>query len=72
MNTSPQWVDNDKQLATLCACWLQKSAIAIDTEFVRSDTFFPHIGLLQIADNDGVYLIGGNGTYEFQTVCIGL
>ena len=54
---NPQWVDNDKQLTELCTFWLKQSAIAIDTEFMRSETFYPHIGLLQIADNDGVHLI---------------
>ncbi len=54
---NPQFVDNDTQLATLCTSWLEQPAIAIDTEFMRSETFYPHIGLLQIADNDGVYLI---------------
>lgn len=52
-----EWIDEDQQLATLCASWLRQPAIAIDTEFMRSDTFFPHVGLLQIADANGVYLI---------------
>ena len=57
MAIKPEWIDNDTQLAIRCASWLQQSAIAIDTEFMRSDTFFPHIGLLQIADNNGAYLV---------------
>ena len=54
---NPQWVDNDQQLASLCASWMRQPIIGVDTEFMRSDTFFPHIGLLQIADADGAYLI---------------
>lgn len=52
-----RWIDADGPLAALCASWLTQPAIAIDTEFMRSHTFFPHVGLLQIADADSVYLI---------------
>ena len=57
MAINSEWIDNDEQLAIKCASWSQQPAIAIDTEFMRSDTFFPHIGLLQIADSNGAYLI---------------
>ena len=57
MAINSEWIDNDEQLAIECASWSQQTAIAIDTEFMRSDTFFPHIGLLQIADSNGAYLI---------------
>jgi len=32
-------------------------AIAVDTEFMRTDTFFPILGLIQISDGDSVWLI---------------
>lgn len=58
MNTERfEWVDNDRRLAELSQQWQQQAAIAIDTEFVRSRTFFPAIGLVQIADTQGIYLI---------------
>jgi ribonuclease D len=52
-----QWIDNDVALAELCASFSQYTAIALDTEFIRTRTYFPHIGLLQIADPKGIYLI---------------
>jgi ribonuclease D len=52
-----QWIDNDAALAELCTSLATQSAIALDTEFVRTRTYYPHIGLLQIADENGVYLI---------------
>lgn len=55
--TEPIWIDQDDQLAELCACWQQQAALAIDTEFMRSDTFYPIAGLLQIGDGKGCYLI---------------
>jgi ribonuclease D len=52
-----QWIDSDAALAELCKSLSTQSAIALDTEFVRTRTYYPHIGLLQIADKNGVYLI---------------
>ena len=52
-----QWIDSDAALAELCKSLSTQSAIALDTEFVRTRTYYPHIGLLQIADENGVYLI---------------
>jgi ribonuclease D len=55
--TEPIWIDQDDQLAELCARWQQQAALAIDTEFMRSDTFYPIAGLLQVGDGTGCYLI---------------
>lgn len=54
---SAEWVDSDERLSLLCQQWRQEPALALDTEFIRTRTFFPHIGLLQIADSQGIYLI---------------
>ena len=40
-----------------CAKWQNQACIALDTEFVRTNTFYSRIGLLQIADRDACYLI---------------
>jgi len=37
--------------------WLQLPFIALDTEFLRVDTFHPIAGLIQVCDDTGVYLI---------------
>lgn len=55
--TDPIWIDDNQSLAELCARWSQQAAIAVDTEFMRSDTFYPIAGLLQIGDGKGCYLI---------------
>lgn len=55
--TEPIWVDQADQLAALCANWREQAAIAVDTEFMRSETFYPIAGLLQIGDGKGCYLI---------------
>ncbi len=55
--SEPIWIDQDDQLTELCSRWRAQAAIAIDTEFMRSDTFYPIAGLLQIGDGKGCYLI---------------
>ncbi|WP_339900466.1 ribonuclease D [uncultured Gilvimarinus sp.] len=55
--TDPIWVDTLDQLTPLCQRWRTQAAIAVDTEFMRSDTFYPIAGLIQIGDGQGCYLI---------------
>ncbi|WP_111643269.1 ribonuclease D [Marinimicrobium alkaliphilum] len=55
--TEPTWIASDTELAELCARWLTQGAIAIDTEFMRSSTFYPIAGLIQVGDGRGCYLI---------------
>src|SRR5690606_23318506 len=44
-------------LARLCAEWRQLPFVALDTEFMRVDTFYPIAGLVQIGDGRCAYLI---------------
>lgn len=37
--------------------WQQASPLALDTEFIRVDTFFPRLGLLQLGDGQGEALV---------------
>jgi ribonuclease D len=55
--TDPIWVDTLEALTELCQRWRTQAAIAVDTEFMRSDTFYPIAGLIQIGDGHGCYLI---------------
>ena len=59
MHESPEvsYITSDEEFATLCKRWQDSFAIALDTEFMRTNTFYAKIGLLQIADEDAVYLI---------------
>ncbi|MFM1897176.1 MAG: hypothetical protein RLZZ385_2250 [Pseudomonadota bacterium] len=51
------WIDDDDGLQGLCRDWANQPALALDTEFVRTNTFYPGVGLLQVADPGGVYLL---------------
>lgn len=53
----PTWIRTNEQLAEQCFTWLQAPYLAVDTEFIRTRTFYPEAGLLQVADAQGSYLI---------------
>ena len=53
----PVYVTDDEVFSELCSCWCQKAAIGVDTEFIRTDTFYPRLGLLQVYDSEVTYLI---------------
>jgi len=53
----PIWITTDNELLSHCQMWQKLDFIALDTEFVRTSTFFPKAGLLQVADNQACYLI---------------
>ncbi|WGL16365.1 ribonuclease D [Microbulbifer bruguierae] len=57
VDTTPIWVDSSEQLAELCARWRTQSAVALDTEFMRSRTFYPLPALVQVGDGKHCYLI---------------
>jgi ribonuclease D len=44
-------------LAAAARSWEGKRGLALDTEFVRERTFFPRLGLIQLADGDAVTLV---------------
>ncbi len=54
---SAAYIDSNSRLADCCQQWNNKTRLALDTEFVRTNTFYPRLGLLQVADNAGCYLI---------------
>jgi ribonuclease D len=54
---SINWVDSDAGLREATAAWAPHKVIAIDTEFQRTDTFFPLPGLYQVAAGGQIYLI---------------
>lgn len=51
------WVDNLQHLEELCAGWQTLEELAMDTEFIRTDTFYPRPALLQIGDGKACYLL---------------
>jgi ribonuclease D len=57
-NTTHQMITGDAALNALCARWHQSDYLALDTEFIRTTTFFPNIGLIQVNDGgDTSYLV---------------
>jgi ribonuclease D len=44
------WIDTAAGLQEAAARWRRATALGIDTEFVRERTFYPRLGLLQVAD----------------------
>ncbi|WP_020406654.1 ribonuclease D [Hahella ganghwensis] len=52
-----QWVSSDAELKTLCERLCKVDWVAVDTEFVRTNTFYPIPGLVQLYDGNQVYLI---------------
>ena len=46
------WIRDDAALAEACALWRRLPFVALDTEFMRVDTFYPKAGLVQIGDGE--------------------
>ena len=58
LNTpEPVWLDTNEALETHCQQWSELNAIALDTEFIRTDTFYPQPGLIQVGTGEAIFLI---------------
>lgn len=55
--THPVFVTDNDVLNRLCAGWKALPVLALDTEFIRIDTFFPRLGLIQVCDGSASYLL---------------
>ncbi len=53
----PLWVTDNESLSHYCQQWHSLDAIALDTEFVRTDTFYPLPGLIQLGTGTDIFLI---------------
>lgn len=51
------WVASNQQLAALCEQLQSSSSLAIDTEFMRTNTYFPKLALIQLSDGEQCWLI---------------
>ena len=51
------WIRDNASLAQHCTTWRALPFVALDTEFMRVDTFYPLAGLLQISEGELAYLI---------------
>ena len=53
----PTLIDHGEALVEACTRWKCCEALALDTEFERSRTYYPRLGLIQACDGEAVYLI---------------
>jgi len=51
------WIINNADLAQQCEYWQQLEFVALDTEFVRVNTFYAKVGLIQVSDGQNAWLI---------------
>ncbi|EGT4252850.1 ribonuclease D [Citrobacter amalonaticus] len=61
-----QMITTDDALATLCEAVRAFPAIALDTEFVRTRTYYPQLGLIQLFDGEHVALIDPLGINDWS------
>jgi len=54
---SYQWIDQPSQLQSLVGRIQSCTQLAVDTEFVRTNTYYSRPGLIQIADREQVFLV---------------
>lgn len=59
-------ITTDDALATLCDAVRAFPAIALDTEFVRTRTYYPQLGLIQLFDGEHVALIDPQGITDWS------
>ncbi|MFH7826398.1 ribonuclease D [Kluyvera chengduensis] len=50
-------ITTNDELSTLCDAVRQTTAVALDTEFVRTRTYYPQLGLIQLFDGERTALI---------------
>jgi ribonuclease D len=50
-------IDQDAELARWCSQWLERPYVAVDTEFERTETFYPIAGLIQVSDGTQAFLV---------------
>ena len=55
-----QWIENPHQLVSLADALQHSPANALDTEFIKVDTLYPKLGLLQVNVNQHIYLVDGH------------
>ncbi|WP_416885873.1 ribonuclease D [Marinospirillum sp.] len=57
MNSDYVWIASHEALEAALPRWQAAQELALDTEFIRTHTFYPQPALLQIADDQQIYLL---------------
>lgn len=53
----PVYIETNQALASYCEQWSKAAVLALDTEFIRTDTFYPIGALIQVSDGNTCFLI---------------
>ena len=59
------WINNNNGLKDLCDQLAESQLIALDTEFIRTDTYYPKIALIQLSDGETIWLVDVLGIDDF-------
>lgn len=65
---TPLLVQSEAALAECCERCRRADAIAVDTEFERTSTFFPILGLIQLCDGETVWLVDPLAIRDFSAL----
>ncbi len=63
------FVTTDEQLVELCGTWAHKSWFGLDTEFLRTRTYYPRLCLLQIATEEHIALVDPTSGLSMAPLC---
>lgn len=63
---SYKWVETNEQLAAACKAASKTKIVALDTEFIRTRTYYPILGLIQLFDGEQVSLIDPTSISDFS------
>ena len=63
------FVTTDEQLEELCEAWANESWFGLDTEFLRTRTYYPRLCLLQIATEDHIALVDPTSGLSMAPLC---
>ncbi|MEM1249959.1 MAG: ribonuclease D, partial [Acidobacteriota bacterium] len=63
---SYELLQDDRALEDRASVWRESECLGIDTEFIRTRTFFPRLGLIQIADAEGCVLLDAVAIENWQ------
>mgnify|MGYP003388403561 CR=1 FL=1 len=69
INDSYALVTDNQTFQQLCQQWKSASFLAIDTEFIRTSTFYPHVGLIQINDGADNTLVDPLTINDWELFC---
>lgn len=62
------WIEDDTELQNCCQLLAQSPYIAVDTEFMRSDTFYPKAALFQLSNGEAHFLIDPLSITDFSSL----